>query len=82
MRRAYLGWIVFVGTIAIGIALVCFTKRVQAQVLADYAPFIGTYTGETMVETSSGPAKRALDVALSREAEGFSLEWTTDGNAR
>jgi hypothetical protein len=83
MRRAYLGWIVFVGTIAIGIALVCFTKVVNAQAqssqtLADYAPFIGHYTGEVMVETPSGPARRELDVLVQREAEGFSLEWSTD----
>jgi hypothetical protein len=39
MRRAYLGWIVFVGTIAIGLALVCFTKRAQAQAMkADFDP--------------------------------------------
>lgn len=31
MRRAYLGWIVFFGTIAIGIALVCITTRAQAR---------------------------------------------------
>lgn len=79
MRRAYLGWIVFVGTIAIGIALVCFTKVTQAQgYSADYSPFVGDYTGQTVIGTANGLEKRDLDVSVRREAEGFSLEWSTE----
>ena len=78
MRRAFLGWLVFVVTIAIGIALVCFTKASQAQALADFAPFIGHYTGDVMVETPAGAAKRELDVLVLREGDGFSVEWSTD----
>ena len=79
MRRAYLGWIVFVGTIAIGIALVCFTKRVQAQGYgADFSPFVGAYTGQIVIGTGNGLEKRDLDVNVRRETEGFSLEWSTE----
>lgn len=79
MRRAYLGWIVFVGTIALGIALVCFTKRVQAQGYgADFSPFVGAYTGQIVIGTANGLEKRDLDVSVRRETEGFSLEWSTE----
>ena len=79
MRRAYLGWIVFVGTIAIGIALVCFTKAVQAQGYgADYSPFVGDYTGQVVIGTANELEKRDLDVSVRRETEGFSLEWSTE----
>lgn len=60
------------------LTLACLTGAASAQVLSDYAPFIGNYTGEVMVETPAGPAKRELEVVVQREAEGFSLEWTTD----
>ena len=50
----------------------------SAQVLADYAPFVGHYTGEVMIETPAGAAKRELDVTVRQEATGFSVEWSTD----
>jgi hypothetical protein len=45
---------------------------------ADYKPFLGHYTGQVMMETSSGPAGRELEVLIRQETEGFSLEWSTD----
>jgi hypothetical protein len=79
MRRVYLGWIVFVVTIAIGIALVCFTKSLRAQGYgADFSPFVGDYTGQVVIGTANGLEKRDLDVSVRRETEGFSLEWSTE----
>lgn len=79
MRRKYLGWIVFVGVIAVGMALVCLTKVVNAQGYGtDFSPFVGDYTGQVVIETPTGLAKRDLDVTVRRENEGFSLEWSTE----
>jgi len=75
MRRAYLSWLVLAIVV---MASAGFTAGTRAQVVADYAPFIGHYTGEVMVETPTGPAKRELDVLVRQEIEGFSVEWTTD----
>lgn len=55
--------------------LVAFAIEAQAQ---DYKPFLGHYTGKTMIETSTGPAGRELEVLIRQENEGFSLEWSTD----
>jgi hypothetical protein len=61
------------------LALACFIREASAQGAgADYAPFVGHYTGEVMIETPTGPAKRELDVLVLREVDGFSLEWSTD----
>lgn len=59
--------------------LTCLIDGAQAQPApADYKPFLGHYTGEVMIETPSGPAKRELEVLIRQESEGFSLEWSTD----
>ena len=79
MRRAYLGWIVFIGVIAVGCAMVCLTKVVRAQGYgADYSQFVGDYSGQVVIETPTGLAKRDLDVIVRREKDGFSLEWSTE----
>lgn len=74
MRRAVFDWIV----ILIGVMTAGFANPSSAQVVGDFAPFVGTYTGEVMIETSNGPAKRDLTVIILKEAQGFSVEWTTD----
>ena len=79
MRRKYLGWIVFFGVIAVGCAMVCLTKAVNAQGYgADYSRFVGDYTGQVVITTPTGLARRDLDVIVRRESEGFSLEWSTE----
>lgn len=79
MRRIYLGWIVFIGVIAVGCAMVCLTKVVRAQGYgADYSQFVGDYSGQVVIETPTGLAKRDLDVIVRREKDGFSLEWSTE----
>lgn len=79
MRRAYLGWIVFIGVIAVGFAMVCLTKAVRAQGYGtDFSQFVGDYSGQVVIETPTGLAKRDLDVIVRREKEGFSLEWSTE----
>lgn len=60
------------------LALICVSGTASAQGLADYTPFIGHYTGDVMIETPSGAAKRELDVLVRREGDGFSVEWSTD----
>lgn len=78
MRRTYLGWLVFLGVVAVGCALVCVTKIASAQGYgADYSPFVGDYTGQVVIVTAKGLEKRDLDVIVRRESEGFSLEWST-----
>ena len=42
-----------------------------------FLPFVGTYTGQTVLATASGLTKRDLDVVIKREGDGFSVEWTT-----
>lgn len=60
-------------------ALACLARDVSAQAAeADFAPFVGNYAGEVMVETPTGPAKRELEVLVLNEAQGFSVEWSTD----
>ena len=64
---------------ALVFALGCLAGNVPAQgAEADFAPFVGNYTGEVVVETPTGPAKRELEVLVLRELDGFSLEWSTD----
>ena len=51
----------------------------QAQTKAgDFSPFVGEYTGQVVFTTPTGLSKRDMHVNVRREAEGFSLEWTTD----
>ena len=69
MRRVYLGWIVFLGVIAVGLVMVCFTKSVSAQGYgADYSKFVGEYSGQVVVGTSKGLEKRDVIVIVRRDA--------------
>lgn len=63
---------------AIGLVLAASVRPALAQTISDFGPFVGHYTGDVMIDTSSGPAKRELDVVVLREADGFSVEWSTD----
>ena len=62
----------------VGLAMAASARSGLAQGGADFAPFVGHYTGEVMIETPSGPAKRELDVLVLQEVQGFSVEWSTD----
>lgn len=64
--------------VVVGLAMAASTRSGFAQGGADFAPFVGHYTGEVMIETPTGPAKRELDVLVLQEAQGFSVEWSTD----
>ena len=44
---------------------------------AEYAPFLGSYTGNVDFATTEGLESRNLEVAIRREADGFSVEWST-----
>jgi len=75
MQRVHSGLFIL---LAFVMAIFGLSQGALAQAPADYHPFIGHYTGEVMMETPDGPAKRELEVLVRQETEGFSLEWTTD----
>ncbi len=62
----------------VGLATAASSLSGLAQGRAEFAPFLGHYTGAVTIETPSGPAKRELDVLVLEEAQGFSVEWSTD----
>jgi hypothetical protein len=44
---------------------------------AEFAPFLGRYSGQTVFASNKGLTLRDLDVVITRDAEGFAVGWTT-----
>ena len=66
------GLLAIAATIVVGIAPV----RAQGGG-AEFAPFIGQYTGQTVFASDKGLTLRDLDVVITRDGPGFAVGWTT-----